>query len=78
MKAKEVHKLSEEELGLEARRLRKRLFELRQQSVTEKIADTSQFRKIRKDIARIRTIQTEREIEQEQALRAGSGSSGAR
>jgi large subunit ribosomal protein L29 len=55
MKAKEVHKLSEEELAVETKRLRKRLFELRQQAVTEKIADTSQFRKIRKDIARILT-----------------------
>jgi large subunit ribosomal protein L29 len=55
MKAKEVHKLSEEELDVETKRLRKRLFELRQQSVTEKIADTSQFQKIRKDIARILT-----------------------
>ena len=55
MKAKEVHKLSEEELDVETKRLRKRLFELRQQSVTEKIADTSQFAKIRKDIARVMT-----------------------
>ena len=55
MKAKEVHKLSEEELTLETARLRKRLFELRQQAVTEKIADTSQFPKIRKDVARVLT-----------------------
>ena len=55
MKAKEVHKLSEEELVIETGRLRKRLFELRQQEVTEKIADTSQFRKIRKDVARVLT-----------------------
>ncbi len=55
MKAKEVHKLSEEELDVETKRLRRRLFELRQQEVTEKIADTSQFKKIRGDIARILT-----------------------
>jgi ribosomal protein L29 len=55
MKAKEVHKLSDEELDLEAKRLRKRLFELRQQAVTEKIADTSQFHKIRRDVARLLT-----------------------
>jgi ribosomal protein L29 len=55
MKAKEVHKLSEEELVIETGRLRKRLFELHQQEVTEKIADTSQFSKIRKDVARVLT-----------------------
>ena len=55
MKAKEVHKLSEEELKVETQRLRKRLFELRTQAVTEKIQDTSQFSKVRKDIARVLT-----------------------
>jgi large subunit ribosomal protein L29 len=55
MKAKEAHKLSDEEVAIETTRLRKRLFELRQQGVTEKIADTSQFKKIRKDVARMLT-----------------------
>lgn len=55
MKAKEVHKLSDEELTVESQRLRKRLFELRTQAVTEKIQDTSQFPKVRADIARILT-----------------------
>ena len=55
MKAKEVHKLSDEELTVESQRLRKRLYELRTQAVTEKIADTSQFGKVRKDIARVLT-----------------------
>ena len=55
MKAIEVHKLSDEEIQVETQRLRKRLFELKTQAVTEKIADTSQFKKVRKDIARILT-----------------------
>lgn len=55
MKAKEVHKLSDEELTVETQRLRKRLFELKTQAVTEKIQDTSQFGKIRRDIARLHT-----------------------
>lgn len=62
MKAKEVHKLSDEELAIETARLRKRHFELRQQAVTEKIADTSQFRKIRKDVARSLTEVNARRI----------------
>ena len=60
MKAKAVHKLSEEELGIEVGNLRKKLFELKTQSVTEKIQDTSQFKKIRKDIARLSTEQSVR------------------
>ncbi|MEM7229892.1 MAG: 50S ribosomal protein L29 [Planctomycetota bacterium] len=55
MKSKEVHKLSDEEITIEVERLRRRTFELRQQAVTEKISDTSQFNKVRKDIARLLT-----------------------
>lgn len=61
MKAKEVHKLSSEELTVEVKRLRKRMFELRTQAVTEKIEDTSQFKNTRKDIARLLTEQTVRQ-----------------
>lgn len=60
MKAKEVHKLNDEELVIEVARLRRRLFELRTQSVTEKIEDTSQFAKTRRDIARLLTEQSTR------------------
>jgi len=55
MKAKEVHKLSNEEIDIEVARLRKKFFELGTQSVTEKIEDTSQYGKIRKDVARLLT-----------------------
>jgi large subunit ribosomal protein L29 len=60
MKAKEVHKLSDEELLIEVNRLRRKLFDLRVQSVTEKIQDTSQFGKIKNDIARLLTEQSQR------------------
>jgi large subunit ribosomal protein L29 len=55
MKAKEAHKLKDEEIQIEIERLRKRMFELRTQSVTEKIQDTSQFGKVRRDLARVLT-----------------------
>jgi large subunit ribosomal protein L29 len=55
MKAKEVHKLSNEEIDVEVDRLRRRMFELRSQAVTEKIQDTSQFGNVKKDIARLLT-----------------------
>ena len=60
MNAKEVRKLSDEELDIEVVRLRRRLFDLRSQAVTEKIQQTSQFGKIRRDIARLLTEQTSR------------------
>ncbi len=60
MKAKEVRKLSDEEIDVEVRRLRKRSFELRTQAVTEKIEDTTQFGETRRDIARLLTEQNAR------------------
>ena len=60
MKAKAVHKLSDEELTIEVDTLRKRMFELKNQSVTEKIQDTAQYGKIRKDIARLLSEQSVR------------------
>ena len=61
MKAKEVHKLSSEELAVEVKRLRRWMFDLRTQAVTEKIEDTSQFKKTRRDIARLLTEQHARQ-----------------
>ncbi|MHC4427449.1 MAG: 50S ribosomal protein L29 [Planctomycetota bacterium] len=73
MKAKEVHKLSDEEIDVEVTRLRSKQFELRTQAVTEKIEDTSQFGKVRRDIARLLTEQSarRRRVQQEIAEAAG-------
>jgi len=60
MKAREVHKLSDEEIDVELVRLRKRSFELRTQAVTEKIEDTTQFGSTRRDVARLLTEQNAR------------------
>ena len=60
MTPQEVRKLNDEELDVEIERLKRRHFELRTQSVTEKIEDTSQFAKIKKDIARLLTEQNSR------------------
>jgi ribosomal protein L29 len=60
MKAKEVHKLSNEEIDVEVSRLRQRSYELRTQAVTEKIEDTSQFGETRRDIARLLTERNSR------------------
>ena len=62
--AEEVHKLNDEELEIEVHRLRRRLYELRCQSVTEKIEDTSQYASTRRDIARLLTEQRQRQLAQ--------------
>ena len=62
MKAKEVQKFNDEEVSIEIERLRRRIFELRSQKVTDKIEDTSQFKKTRRDIARLLTEQRGREL----------------
>jgi large subunit ribosomal protein L29 len=60
MKVEEVHKLSDEEIAVEVDRLRKSLFDLKSQAVTEKIDDPSQLMKIRRDVARLLTERSAR------------------
>lgn len=67
MTPNEVRKLDDEEIGIEVKRLRRELFDLRSQAVTEKITETSRFGKIKKDIARLLTEQTARAKQQELA-----------
>jgi len=62
MKASETHKLSDEEITVELRRLSRKLFDLRSQSVTEKVEDVSQFTQMRRDIARLKTERRAREL----------------
>lgn len=67
MNAAEAHKMNDEEITVELRRLSRKLFDLRSQAVTEKIEDVSQFSKIRRDIARLKTVRRERMLEKAQA-----------
>jgi large subunit ribosomal protein L29 len=55
MDGKEVRGLTDEEIGVELKKLRAQLFSLRTQAVTEKVEDNTQFGKVRKDIARLMT-----------------------
>jgi len=59
-KKKDIQKLSDEELAIEIRDARRKLYDLRSQRVTEKIEDTSQFTRHRKIVARLLTEQSER------------------
>jgi len=60
MNSAELKKMSDEDIGIEVQQLRRRLFDLRCQLVTEKIQNTSQFPNVRKDIARLLTEQSSR------------------
>lgn len=62
MKGAESHKLNNEEIAVELKRLSQKLYTLRSQRVTEKIEDVSQFKKIRRDIARLKTERRSREL----------------
>ncbi len=69
MKIGDIRELKTDELHTELDRLRRHAFDLRSQHVTEKLEDTSQLGKVRKDIARVFTVLQERgetEIEQKQ------------
>lgn len=60
MKAVELRQKDEAGLGKELLELRKAQFSLRMQLATQQLSNTSQLRKLRKDIARIKTIQHEK------------------
>ncbi len=62
MKASETHKYKDEELKVEVARLRKQHYELRTQSVTEKLENPKQLGNIRRDIARLLTEQRARQL----------------
>ena len=60
MKAKELREKSDADLQKELLDLRKAQFGLRMQSATQQLSNTSQIGKVRKDIARIKTVQREK------------------
>jgi large subunit ribosomal protein L29 len=61
MKAGEVHKLNDDELNVEVERLRRQIFDLRSQAVTEKLENPHQISRIRRDVARLLTEQRVRQ-----------------
>ncbi len=60
MKASELRQKNDAELTKELLDLRKAQFSLRMQAATQQLSNTSQIGKVRKDIARIKTIQREK------------------
>ena len=60
--ASEFREMSDEQLGSELKQTQKELFRLRFQASTEKLDAPSNLRKLRRLIARIMTVQREREL----------------
>jgi large subunit ribosomal protein L29 len=60
MKASELRVKNTAELGQELESLLKAQFGLRMQKATQQLTNHSQFRKIRRDIARVHTLLTEK------------------
>ena len=56
MKASELKAKSADELTQELNSLLRAQFNLRMQKATQQLTNTSQIRKVRRDIARVRTI----------------------
>ena len=69
MKINEVRALSDEELHSELDRLRRHLFDLRSQAVTEKLENPTMITKAKRDIARILTVMHERQAQVQPADR---------
>ena len=60
MKAGDLRKKTDEELAKELVELRREQFNLRMQQATGQLVRSDQYGKVRKDIARIKTVQNER------------------
>lgn len=67
MKAIDLRAKSGDELQLELASLLKAQFSLRMQKATQQLTNNSQFKKVRRDIARVRTVMTEKAAEQVKA-----------
>lgn len=64
MKASELRVKSTEDLGRELLSLTKAQFGLRMQMATQQLPNNSQLSKVRRDIARVKTILTEKGAQQ--------------
>jgi large subunit ribosomal protein L29 len=71
-KTAEYREMSEEQLDLALKDVVKNLFHLRFQSATERLETPSEMRKARREIARIKTMQRERQLAAQKSA-AGKG-----
>jgi len=61
-KPSELREMNDEQLAAELAQTRQELFRLRFQAATEKLDAPSNLKRLRREVARIKTIQREREL----------------
>ena len=71
MKASELKNKTKDELLEELVNLRREQFNLRMQQATGQLARSDQYRRVRKDIARVKTVINE-QVKSQQKIEAGS------
>lgn len=64
MKVSELREQTVEELEIQERDLTRELWKTKMDNYTNQLDDTAKIRRIRRDIARIKTLRTERQREQ--------------
>lgn len=62
MKTADYRQMSDEQLSLTLNELVKNLFHLRFQSATERLETPSEINKAKREVARLRTVQRERQL----------------
>lgn len=67
MKAKEIRELTDDELGRKLADLKQELFNLRFQAATGQLDNPMRMKAVKKDIARVKTIMRERELQLKRA-----------
>ncbi|MBF0456181.1 MAG: 50S ribosomal protein L29 [Magnetococcales bacterium] len=67
MKASEIREMSSEELSAKMEELNQEAFKLRFQNATAQLENTAMISRVKKDIARIKTIVSARKAQEEEA-----------
>lgn len=62
MQAKDIRELKDSEISEKLEEAYEELWNLRFKHATNQLTNTSEIRRVRKDIARLKTVQREREI----------------
>ncbi len=63
MDAKDIRELTQDEIDIEIERAREELFKLRFRAAYEELENPAFLKELRRDIARMKTIQHERELQ---------------
>ncbi len=68
-KASDIRQMTDEELMSASRRGREELFQLRFQQHTAQLTNTAKIREIRRELARVLTVMTERNLREDLTVR---------